>query len=93
MDINSAKASLYLMKVEKYSYASDTVFDTSGWPRPHFCMALLLSGSAEFRDCEDGRVVNVSEGDAIFVPLGSRYIAKCQADPTVEYVTVHFIFE
>ena len=83
---------LLFFKTERYEYKKHHVFDVSGAPRPHFCMGLILSGRGIFRDAASGEKVEVTAGDIIFVPIGSRYVSEWFGDPTAEYISMHFIF-
>jgi len=83
---------LLFFKTERYEYKKHHVFDVSGAPRPHFCMGLILSGRGIFRDAASGESVEVTAGDIIFVPIGSRYVSEWFGDPTAEYISMHFIF-
>ena len=84
---------LSFFKAERYEYENYT-FDASCFPRPHFCMGLLISGKATFRDCTgSGEVIELLPGDMIFVPITTRYISEWVGDPTVSYISLHFIFD
>ncbi len=85
-------SNLIFYKVEKYQYNISHTFDFSNCPRPHYCMGLILKGSAKFTDSSNNSVVEVNAGDIIFVPMGSRYISQWYGTPEVEYISIHFIF-
>ena len=84
---------LAFFKAEQYEYKSYNTFDTSACPRPHFCMGLVLSGKGFYTDCESGDVIEVTPGDIIFVPMGSRYISQWHGSPEISYISMHFIFD
>lgn len=72
----------------------ETVFDASCDPRPRFCMGLLLSGKAEFRDCTgSGESFMLYPGEMVFVPITTRYVSHWMGDPNVKYISIHFDFE
>ena len=78
----------------KYEYNKTCTFDASCSPRPNFCLALLLEGTAVFRDCMgDGEEIFIKPGDMILVPVSSRYISQWTGEPRVTYITLHFLFE
>ncbi|MBR5507349.1 MAG: helix-turn-helix transcriptional regulator [Clostridia bacterium] len=80
-------------KVDKYEYTKTHVFDVSSSPRPHFCMGLLLEGSADITDSENGNHIHLEKGDIIFVPINSTYVSKWVASPRAIYISLHFILE
>ena len=78
----------------KYEYNKTCTFDASCSPRPNFCLALLLEGTAVFRDCSvDGEEIFIKPGDMILVPVASRYVSQWTGDPSVTYITLHFLFD
>lgn len=82
---------LSFFKVGKYEYRTRNICDFRHYPRPHYCMGLLLQGQACFyfdKDC-----VTVSPGEIIFVPVTSRYLSEWQGDPDICYISFHFSFE
>lgn len=83
---------LLFFKTEQYEYQKHHLFDVSGAPRPHFCMGLILEGRGVFRDAASGEEVTVTEGDIIFVPIGSRYVSEWFGEDTARYISMHFIF-
>lgn len=87
---NLAKLSFFL--VEKYHYSSKHTCDFRNIPRPHFCMGLLLRGTADFLPV-NGETIHIQPGDIIFVPITSRYISKWSGAPDVLYISFHFAFE
>ncbi|MGN1048816.1 MAG: AraC family transcriptional regulator [Eubacteriales bacterium] len=87
---NLSKLSFF--KTEQYSYHKEHVCDFRNIPRPHFCMGLLLKGSAVFEP-EGEESVSVGTGDIIFVPITSRYISKWHGEPDILYISMHFAFE
>ena len=91
-DITST-AKLVFFKAEAYQYEQEYSFDTSNCPRPHFCLGLVLDGKGVYHDCERNTDVTVTAGDLIFVPIGSRYVAKWQGNPHISYLSIHFIFD
>lgn len=92
VDISSASKLLFF-KAEQYVYEGAHGFDTSGCPRPHFCMGLVLEGKGVFRDCDTGADIFLSPGDIIFVPMGSRYVSRWEGAPHISYISMHFIFD
>ncbi|MBO5269556.1 MAG: helix-turn-helix transcriptional regulator [Clostridia bacterium] len=82
--------------VSRYEYETSAVCDFSDCPRPHFCMGLILEGTADFTPVyasrETGSPVTVSRGDIIFVPITSRYISKWTGTPRIRYISYHFTF-
>ncbi len=83
---------LLFFKTERYEYHRHHLFDVSGAPRPHFCMGLILEGRGVFRNVADGDVVEVTAGDVIFVPIGSRYVSEWFGEDRACYISMHFIF-
>ncbi len=78
----------------KYEYDKTCTFDASCSPRPTFCLALLLEGTAVFKDCmADHEEIFIKPGDMILVPVASRYISQWTGAPRVTYITLHFFFE
>ena len=88
----SIKDRLLFFKTEQYEYRHHHLFDVSGAPRPHFCMGLILEGRGVFRDAASGEEVTVTEGDIIFVPIGSRYVSEWFGEERARYISMHFIF-
>ncbi|MBP3333910.1 MAG: helix-turn-helix transcriptional regulator [Clostridia bacterium] len=86
-------SSLIFFKTEKYQYKISNIFDASYCPRPHYCIGLILSGEATFKDSSNGDEVLVKRGDIIFVPMGSRYVSLWTGDPDITYVSMHFAFD
>lgn len=80
-------------KVDKYEYEKNHTFDVSSSPRPHFCMGLLLEGSGDVTDSENGEHIHLEAGDIIFVPINSRYVSTWNANPKAVYISIHFILE
>lgn len=91
-DITSL-SKLVFYKTEKYDFGTANTFDASTRPRPHFCVGLVLEGSAVYHDCEDGRDIAVGVGDLIFVPVGCRYVSVWEGAPAISYVSMHFMFD
>ena len=82
---------LSFFKADKYEFKNKNVCDFRNIPRPHFCMGLIISGSAVFTyENED---IHVSAGDIIFVPITSRYISVWHGNPDILYISMHFAFE
>ena len=84
---------LIFFKTEMHKYRNNNTVDTSSCPRPHFCMGLILEGSAVFTDCIEKKEITVLKGDIIFVPISSRYISRWSGNPDVTYISMHFIFD
>ena len=84
---------LSFLSINKYFHDLHNFFDASSSPRPHFCMAQLRSGCADFHDCESGETIHVKEGDIIFVVQGCIYTSDWHGTPKVEYTSIHFSFE
>lgn len=89
----SSLANLSFFMVEEYKFNKHYTFDASLCPRPHFCMALLTEGKAEFTDCSDNKKIPLSVGDIILVPIESTYISDWEGNPDISYISVHFIFD
>ena len=85
-------ASLDFFDVSYHEYERAFEFDASLCPRPRFCMALLLEGSAVFHDCTEDKDISVRQGDIVFVPMSSRYISRWSGAPAVRYISMHFAF-
>ena len=83
---------LSFFMVDKYEYQNSHVCDFRAVPRPHYCMGLLLEGSADFTDNE-GKTVHIEAGDIIFVPISSTYRSVWQGSPRICYISMHFAFE
>lgn len=83
---------LSFFKVVRYEYENENVCDFRNIPRPHFCMGLLLSGSAVF-EADTGESISIDAGNIIFVPITSRYVSKWHGDPDITYISIHFAFE
>ena len=85
---------LTYFEAKKYEYNKTCTFDASCSPRPTFCLALLLEGTATFRDCaKDGGLIEIKPGDMILVPVATRYISQWTGDPRITYITLHFVFD
>ncbi len=87
---STAFAALSFFTVSKYHYTEDTVCNYKNSPRPHYCMGLVLKGKGVFE--YDEGIVEVSAGDIIFVPVGSRYISHWKGSPDTTYISMHFSF-
>ena len=89
----SFSSRLSFFKAVKYEYA-EYIFDASCTPRPHFCIGLLLEGTADFRDSTgSGEHFTLRPGEIVFVPVGTRYISHWKGSPKVSYISLHFAFE
>ena len=77
--------------VSQYEYQNSAVCDFSDCPRPHFCMGLILDGSAEFYPSGEDTPIRVSKGDIIFVPITSRYTSVWKGE-SIRYISYHFSF-
>ena len=89
----SASSRLAFFRVSVNEHG-ETVFDASCEPRPRFCMGLLLSGKAQFRDCSgSGESFMLYPGEMVFVPITSRYVSHWMGEPKVKYISIHFDFE
>lgn len=88
----SSLSSLNFFQAQKYDYVNNHTVNNSSSPRPHFCMGLLLNGSADFFDCTEQTHILLNPGEIIFVPISSRYISKWYGAPTVSYIGIHFSF-
>lgn len=84
---------LNFFKCEIYNYNQHNTFDTSNCPRPHFCMGLVLSGTAKYKDCSNDRIIEIEPGDIIFVPIKSCYVSNWTGFPNISYISMHFSFE
>ena len=84
---------LSFLSINKYHHDLHNFFDASSSPRPHFCMAILKKGCAEFHDCDRDKTINVKVGDIIFVVQGCCYTSDWHGSPEVEYISIHFSFE
>lgn len=82
---------LSFFKVGRYEYKTEHICDFSNIPRPHFCVGLLIEGTAEFES--EGETIFIAPGDIIFVPITSRYISRWAGHPNVLYISMHFAFE
>lgn len=91
MDIEKLSKLSFFM-VERYEHCDMHICDFRKIPRPHFCIGLLLEGEASFTS-NDGKTINISAGDIIFVPIASTYVSKWSGSPNVRYITIHFAFE
>lgn len=89
----TAASKLIFFKTEKYDFGAANTFDAANRPRPHFCIGLVLEGSAVYHDCTENRDIAVGVGDLIFVPIGSRYISYWTGAPRISYVSIHFVFD
>lgn len=83
---------LSFFKVGKYEYKEKSICDFREVPRPHFCMGLVIKGSACFKE-NGGEKIFVNSGDIIFVPIASRYISEWSGSPDILYISIHFAFE
>ena len=59
MSVFTDASSLIFFKAEEYIYNKSNIFDASVLPRPHYCIGLILSGEAIFRDSMSGESVQV----------------------------------
>lgn len=83
---------LSFFMVGKYEYQNGHICNFMNIPRPHFCIGLLINGTAVFTPA-DGRNISIKPGDIIFVPITSRYISRWHGTPDVFYISMHFAFE
>ena len=83
---------LEFFDVGRYYHTENFIFDVSDCPRPHFCMGLVLNGRAIFHDCVENTDVEVGEGEIIFVPISSRYVASWTGAGEICYISMHFNF-
>ena len=93
MSIFTDASSLVFFKAEEYVYNKSNVFDASALPRPHYCIGLILSGEAVFKDSMSGENVQVRRGDLIFVPMGSTYLSTWVGSSEIRYISMHFVFD
>ena len=84
---------LSFLSINKYHHDLHNFFDAASSPRPHFCMAILKKGHAEFHDCDRNETININAGDLIFVVQGCRYTSTWYGSPEIEYISIHFSFE
>lgn len=82
---------LSFFKIEKYEFQVSNVCDFSNQPRPHSCMGLILEGEADFLIKEEK--IHVVPGDIIFVPITSKYVSVWNGEPSIKYISMHFIFD
>ena len=92
VDMSSA-SSLSFFKADRHKFTREYIFDTTGAPRPHFCIAFITSGEVSVQDCTCGKSLKISSGEIIFVPMGSTYVAKWTGEPNIEYLSLHFVFD
>lgn len=83
---------LAFFKVGKYEFINENICDFREIPRPHFCMGLIMKGTAFFTE-NGGEKITVEPGDIIFVPITSRYISEWIGNPDILYISMHFAFE
>ena len=84
---------LSFFKADRYSFRESYVFNTENAPRPHFCIGLILSGAVSLLDCKSGDVCKIEEGEIIFVPMNSTYVARWEGNQDIEYISLHFVFD
>lgn len=89
--VTSPKELVFL--AEKYQYEEKHIVDHSDYPRPHFCMGYVLEGKGEFFDCNRDERIEVEPGELIFVPMMSKYMSEWEGNPTIKYISIHFILE
>lgn len=89
----SSASRLTFFKVVNYKHG-DYIFDASCMPRPHFCLGILLCGTAEFTDSTgSGEHFTLHPGEIVFVPITTRYVSRWQGNPEVSYISIHFAFD
>ena len=71
---------LSFFKADRYSFRESYIFNTENAPRPHFCIGLILSGAVSLLDCKSGDVCKIEEGEIIFVPMNSTYVARWEGN-------------
>lgn len=81
---------LTFFTINKYEFTKKHIFDFSNYPRPHFCMGLIIKGEADFSF--DKKNIHVTPGDIIFVPKTTRYISTWHGNPDILYISTHFSF-
>lgn len=81
---------LTFFTINKYEFTKKHIFDFSNYPRPHFCMGLILEGEADFSF--EKQNIHVTPGDIIFVPQTTRYISTWHGNPQIKYISMHFSF-
>lgn len=81
---------LSFFTVSAHTQAKGAVCDFRNSPRPHYCMGLVFRGKGVF-EFSGGRA-EVSPGELIFVPVGSRYRSVWTGEPDAFYVSMHFFF-
>ncbi len=84
----SVLSSLSFFTVSRYHYEISEICDFRDAPRPHYCMGLILSGSAVFEF--DGKSITVNPGEIIFIPVTSRYRSVWTGNPDITYISMHF---
>ncbi len=82
---------LSFFKIEKYEFHVHNICDFSNQPRPHSCMGLILEGEADFLIKDEK--IHVKPGDIIFVPITSKYTSVWNGNPSIKYISMHFIFD
>lgn len=83
---------LCFLKAERYRFQNEKVFNFLNYPRPHYCMGLVLKGWAEFAEAGEPPV-KVSAGELIFVPITTRYRSHWRGSSEIEYISFHACFE
>ncbi len=83
---------LSLFKIFRYVSAAGAVCDFMKSPRPCFFLAALLSGSAVF-ESDGGEKINLTEGDLIFIPQGTKYRSVWGENGENVYISLRFDFE
>lgn len=88
----SALSKLCFLKVDRYCFNKEKVFNFLNYPRPHYCIGLVLKGRGEF--CEAGeQPVLVEAGELIFVPITTQYRSHWYGSNDIEYISFHACFE
>lgn len=88
----SKLSELCFFKVDRYFFSHKKEFDFSNYPRPHYCIGLVLKGSAVFLE-NGGTPIHLNAGELIFVPITARYTSCWQGTPEIEYISFHVCFE
>ena len=81
---------LEIFSTKAFRALSGTIQNYTHQPRPTYCLAYLISGSADF--IQHKRCVHVSQGEMIFIPFGDCYYSHWLGNPYTQYCTLFFNF-
>ena len=86
--MNLSKASPTRFRAVRYLQRNGSVNDYQSIPRPVFSIAYMEQGGGEITS--NGKKFAVKEGDVLFIPYGSTYLATWRGEPLAQFISCHF---